>query len=82
MNIFDLAHSVPGPNIWDLSKFITNPPYRSKNKIKHILKNDFNTSISDADLLFNSPPSNAGEADCAFKVNWINWNRFCPANSQ
>lgn len=42
-------------NIFNLTNFITNPPYRTKNKIKHILKNDFNTSISDADLLFTGP---------------------------
>ena len=42
-------------SIFDLSTFITKPPYRSKNKIKHILKSEFNDSISDKDLFFTGP---------------------------
>ena len=40
----------------NLSNFISNPPYRSKNKIKHILKNKFDEYIPDKDLLFIGPP--------------------------
>ena len=42
-------------SIFELNQFITNPPYRSKNKIKHILKNDYDQTISDADLFFTGP---------------------------
>ena len=52
-------------SIFDLGNFITKPPFRSKNKIKHILKNEFDETISDADLFFTGPP----------KLNNININK-------
>ena len=43
-------------NIFNLTNFITNPPYRSKNKIKHILKSKYDETITDEQLYFIGPP--------------------------
>ena len=41
--------------MFQLANFITKPPYRSKNKIKHILNSEFDQRISDKDLFFTGP---------------------------
>ena len=43
-------------NLYNLANFIQNPPFRTKSKIKHLLKEEFNTTISDKDLFFTGPP--------------------------
>jgi len=65
MDITSIFIDLEKMSIFDLNNFITKPPFRSKNKIKHILKNEFNETISDTDLYFTGPP----------KLNNININK-------